>query len=309
LRSNRLARRGTIAGVLVLACLGTTPAWAQDGNTDVDRDDQIVLTGSLTVGADQNVDTALIFNGPATIDGTVREDLVVFNGDTEISGTVEGDVVVLNGSVAVRSGAEVGGDLVTSSTPDVEDGATVRGSRRSVTTNIDWDITWFAGRFLWWLGYTVSVLILGMLLLAFAPGLDGAILEGIRGRLGATIGWGVALFFLIPIAAGILLVTVVGTPLGLFVLLGLALLYTVGYTASVIGLGRLLMSSSSRYVAFLVAWLILRGLALIPVVGGLVWLAAAAWGLGLLAVAIRGPRAERSAMAPPPPPPMPVAAG
>jgi hypothetical protein len=178
-----------------------------------------------------------------------------------------------------------------------------------VTTNIDWDITWFAGRFLWWLGYTVSVLILGMLLLAFAPGLDGAILEGIRGRLGATIGWGVALFFLIPIAAGILLVTVVGTPLGLFVLLGLALLYTVGYTASVIGLGRLLMSSSSRYVAFLVAWLILRGLALIPVVGGLVWLAAAAWGLGLLAVAIRGPRAERSAMAPPPPPPMPVAAG
>jgi hypothetical protein len=308
LRRNRQARRGAIAGLVVLASLSTTPAWAQDGATEDDRDDQIVLSGSLAVGSGENVDTALIFDGPATIEGTVREDLVVFNGDTEISGTVGGDVVVLNGSLVVRSGAEVGGDLVTSSTPDVEDGATVRGSRQSVTTSIDWDLSWFASRFLWWLGYTVSVLILGMLLLAFAPALDRGIVEGIRGRLGATIGWGIALFFLIPIAAGILLFTIVGTPLGLFMLLGLALLYTVGYTASVIGLGRLVMSSSSRYVAFLVAWLILRGLALIPVLGGLLWLAAAAWGLGLLAVAIRGARTS-GALAPPPPPPMPVPAG
>ncbi|HET9672750.1 MAG TPA: polymer-forming cytoskeletal protein [Actinomycetota bacterium] len=291
------------AAVTILA----QPASAQDGGADLDRDDQIVFTGTLTVASDQTVDTALIFNGPATIDGTVRDDLIVFNGDTEVSGTVEGDVVVLNGAVAVRSGAEVGGDLITNGTPEVEDGATVRGSRRSVATNIDWDLTWFAGRFVWWLGYSVSVLILGLLLLAFAPRLDVAILDAIRARLGATIGWGVAMFFLIPIVAGILLFTVVGTPLGLFVLLGLALIYTVGYTAAIAGLGRLLMASSSKYVAFLVAWLILRGIALVPVLGGLTWVAGAAWGLGLLAVAIRSGREPAASIAQPPPPPVPVA--
>ena len=65
------------------------------------------------IGADRTVDTAVIFNGHATVEGTVREDLFVLNGDTEISGTVNGDVVVFNGDVAVRSGAEIGGDLVT----------------------------------------------------------------------------------------------------------------------------------------------------------------------------------------------------
>lgn len=308
-----MARRSTwLALRLVLVSGAATtilaqPAAAQDGGAGADRDDQIVFTGTLTVASDQTVDTALIFDGPATIEGTVRDDLIVFNGDAEISGAVEGDVVVLNGALAVRSGAEVGGDLITNATPEVEDGATVRGSRRNVATNIDWDLTWFAGRFVWWLGYSVSVLILGMLLLTFAPRLDVAIRDAIRARLGATIGWGAALFFLVPIAAGILLFTVVGTPLGLFVLLGLALIYTVGYAVAIVGLGRLLMASSSRYVAFLVAWLILRGIALIPVLGGLTWVAGAAWGLGLVLVVARGARAERPALAPPPPPPMPVA--
>jgi cytoskeletal protein CcmA (bactofilin family) len=296
----------TIA-LAVGAWLLAAPAWAQDVREGADRNDQIVLTGALVVGGDESVDTALIFDGPATIEGTVRDDLLVFNGDADVSGTVEGDVFVFNGDLTVRSGAVVEGDLVTSTTPEVEDGATVRGQQRNVTTNIDWDVTWFASRFVWWLAYSVSVLILGLLLLAFAPTLDDGILAGIRNRLGATIGWGAALFFLIPIAAGALLFTVVGTPLGLFVLLGLALIYTLGYVAAIIGVGRLVMASSSRYVAFLVAWLILRGLALIPVVGGLLWFAAAAWGLGLLAVAIRGARSA-AAPAPPaaPPPPMPV---
>jgi len=51
---------------------------------------------------------------------------------------------------------------------------------------------------------------------------------------------------------------------------------------------------------------ILRLLALIPVVGGLLWFLASVWGLGLLAVAIRH-RAVTTVEPVGPPPPMPPA--
>jgi len=302
--SRRLIRALATAGVLLLSVAG--PASAQDdGSRDVEND-QVVLTGQLLIEEDRTVDTAAIFNGSATIDGSVREDLFVLNGDTEISGTVNGDVVVFNGDVAVRSGAEIGGDLVTQSTPQVEDGATIRGSQTNIATKFDYDMGAFAGRFVWWLGYTVSVLILGLLLLAFAPSLDEAVVEAIRTRLGSSIGWGVALFLLLPLAAVFLLVTVVGIPLGLFVLFALGLIYTLGYTVTTHAVGRLVMRSSSRYVAFLIGLVILRALALIPIVGGLLWLLASVWGLGLLAVAIRAGRTPRTVAAAGAPPPMPV---
>lgn len=303
--SRRLIRALAAAGVLLLSVAG--PASAQDDGSGAGENDQVVLTGHLLIEADRTVDTAVIFNGRATVEGTVREDLFVMNGDTEISGTVNGDVVVFNGDVAVLSGAEIGGDLVTQSTPQVEDGATIRGSQTNIATKFDYDMGAFAGRFVWWLGYTVSVLILGLLLLAFAPHLDEAVVETIRARLGSSIGWGVALFFLLPIAAILLLVTVVGIPLGLFVMLALALIYTIGYAVATHGVGRLVMRSSSRYVAFLIGLVILRALALIPVVGGLLWLLASVWGLGLLAVAIRAGRTPRAVTTAGAPPPMPVA--
>lgn len=306
----RKAKSGSLIGVLVatglmfLALSG--PAWAQDNGSGVDDNDQVVLTGRLLIESGRTVDTAVILNGPATIEGTVREDLFVLNGDTEIWGTVNGDVVVFNGDVTVRSEAEIGGDLVTQGDPTVEDGATIRGSRSNVATKFDFDMAGFAGRSAWWLGYTVSVLILGLLLLAFAPRLDEGVVETMRERLGSSIGWGVGLFFLLPIASVLLLVTVVGIPLGLFVLLALALIYTIGYTVATLGVGRLVMRTSSRYAAFLVGLVILRALALIPVVGGLLWLVASVWGLGLLAVAIRVGRTPRTVTAAGAPPPMPV---
>jgi hypothetical protein len=301
--SRNLIRALATAGVLLVSLAG--PAQAQDDGSGGDENDQVVLTGQLLIEADRTVDTAVIFNGPATIEGTVREDLFVANGDTEIAGTVNGDVVVFNGDVTVRSGAEIGGDLVTQSTPEVEEGATIRGSRSNVATRFDYDVGGFAGRFVWWIGYTVSVLILGLLLLAFAPRLDEAVVT-IRARLGSSIGWGIGLFFLLPIASVLLLFTVVGIPLGLSVLFALALIYTIGYTVATHAVGRLVMRSSSRYAAFLVGLVILRALALIPIVGGVLWLLASVWGLGVLAVAIRAGRMPRAVTAAPPPP-LPVA--
>ena len=292
-----------IAGLLMSLALAS-PAAAQDGATDREEDEQVVLTGGLVVPEGETVGTVVVFNGPVVIEGTVTDSVVVFNGRTEISGTVQEDVVVFNGRVFIRSGAEVGGDVASQQDPEIEDGATVRGSVQNIANRIDWENLGFAGRVAWWIGYTVSSLVLGLLLLLFVPRLDPAIVDVVRTRMGAGFGFGAAAFFLIPIVAVILLVTIVGIPLGIFLLLGLALIYTVGYVGGAHALGRLLVKPpASRFLAFLAGLGILRLAALIPVVGGLLWLVTVVFGLGALAVAARRPAhviVETSTLPPPP---------
>ena len=106
-------------------------------------------------------------------------------------------------------------------------------------------------------------------------------------------------FFLLPIGSVLLLVTVVGIPLGLSLLLALAFIYTLGYVVATVAVGNMILrNSSSRWVVFLVGWIVLRLLALIPVVGGLLWFLGSVWGLGLLAVAIHGRSTDTPATAP-----------
>jgi hypothetical protein len=295
----------TLLAVAIVACvlgIASAPAaFAQDEGGTTGDDDQVVLTGELLVPVGATVGTAVIFNGDATIDGTATESVVAFNGDVEITGTVGNDVVAFNGRVIVRSGAEVGGDIASRQDPQIEDGATVGGEIKGISGRFDLEGFGWVARYVWWFGYTVSTLILGLVLLLFLPGVDGPLADAFRRRTGASFGFGAAIFFLLPIAAVLLLVVVIAIPLGVFLLLALALLYTFGYVAGAHVLGRRLVKQpGSRYVAFLVGWLILRGIGLIPFLGGLVWVVASIAGLGALAIAARG---SRSAPAPPSPAP------
>jgi hypothetical protein len=312
---NATSRRSPAVRAALLTVIGAiaslafaAPAAAQDAGTTT-RQEQVVLTGRLLVEADEAVEAAVIFNGPATVEGTVRESLVVFNGRTVVSGTVGGDVVVFNGAVTVRSGATIEGNLVTGDAPDVESGATVVGEQRRVSADFDATQFGFASRVVWWIGYSVSTLLLGLALLALAPGIDLAIASAVRTRLGASFGFGAAAFFLLPVVAVLLLVIVVAIPLGVFLLLAFALLYTAGYVAGAHALGRRIVASpKSRFVAFLAGWAILRAVALVPFLGGLAWLLATLLGLGVLWVAARGSAPPSPAPDAPAPPPMPVPA-
>lgn len=297
-----------IAGlVCVLVLTLASAAVAQDVSGSSAPDDQVVLTGRLVVPAEESVQTAVIFNGNATIDGTVAETLVVFNGRTQITGTVGEDVIVFNGSVVLRSGARVGGDVVSRQAPQIDEGATIGGSVDDLETRWDfWDVT-FVGRFAWWLAYTVSTLVLGLVLLLLAPGLDPASIRALRDRLGGTIGFGLLWFFLLPIISVLLFVTLVGIPLGLFLLLALALVYSIAYVVGALALGRLFVKvPRSRYVAFLAGWGALRVIALVPFLGGLAWLVATVVGLGTLWVTARAKPQVVVPAAPVPMPPAPV---
>jgi hypothetical protein len=292
-----------LGATLGLGVLMAGPASALDSKDELTDRDQIVMNGRLVIAEGDTVDTAVLFHGSATIAGTVTGSVVVFDGPTEISGHVQEDVFVFNGDVTVRSGAQIDGDLVTSQTPTVEQGATVAGEQQRVSARFDADAIGLASRIVWWIGYSVSTLVLGLLLLLFAPGLDTAIARTARERLGASVGFGALVFFLVPIIAVLFLVIVVAIPLGLFMLLALALLYTLGYVAAAHGIGRLLVKApASRFLAFLAGWAILRVLALVPFLGGLAWVLASIFGLGILWVASRRAAGPMPAQAVPPAP-------
>jgi hypothetical protein len=127
-----------------------------------------------------------------------------------------------------------------------------------------------------------------------------------RESTGAAIGFGLVVFIGLPVVAVLALVTLVGIPLGLGILLALVPIYTVGYVTSVWLLGRRIVKPpTSPSLAFLLGWVILRGLALVPALGGVLWFLGAVFGLGVLVVSAR--RAGRSPEAPSQPAAMPPA--
>ena len=274
--------------VILLAALTVSivPATAQAQEDRQGDDAFVVLTGRAEVTEGQTVDTVVIFNGPAIVDGTVREEVVVFNGSVTVSGQVGADVVAFNGNVTIQSGAEVGGDIVSRRVVVVEDGATVEGDiREDVTRLFDGPFHFLRGRFFWWLAVSISILLLGIVLLLLGPRFLDAVQRSWRAAVGRSIGLGIALFLGLPLLALLSFVTLVGIPFGFGLLMALFAIYTMGYTTSVWILGRQLVKPpSSRFVAFLAGWAIFRLVALVPILAGIVWFVAAVFGLGVLLV-------------------------
>ena len=280
----------TAVAVVVAALAAAPPASAQ---AQSESDAQVVLTGRVDVRAGERTDAVVILDGPAVIDGDVAGPVVALNGDIRVSGTVEEDVVALNGTATITSGARVGGDVVSSRAPQVDPGATVEGETRTVRFSFRalGVLFWLA----WWVAVTVSLLLLGILLLALAPTTTAASYAVARHEVGPSIGWGLLVAVGLPVVSILVMFTVVGIPLGLLGLLSLALLYAMGFIVAALALGRTMIKEpTSRYLAFLVGLVILRVLGLIPAVGGLVTFLASAFGLGALALAgrraARGPR-------------------
>jgi hypothetical protein len=169
-----------------------------------------------------------------------------------------------------------------------------------------------------WIAASVASLLFGLLLILFVPRAAEATARAGRSRVGASIGFGVLLFIGVPVVGGIALVTIVGALFGVAVLTGMVLLYLVAYAAGALTFGRLLLKEPRKpALAFLLGWVILRILALVPVLGGFLFAAAAVWGSGALILAAaragRGRSEGSAASAETPvgsattPPPMPPA--
>ena len=283
-----IVSRALVALAAMVPVLATAaPASAQ---ADSGAETHVVLTGRAEVRAGERAETVVILDGPAVIDGHVDGAVVALNGDIRVSGTVEEAVVALNGRATIAGGARVGGDVVSSKAPQVDAGAIVEGETRTVRFSLRalGFFFWLA----WWVAVTVSLLLLGILLLALAPAAMAASHAVARNEPGRAIGWGLLVAVGLPVISILVMLTLVGIPLGVLGLLSLAVVYATGYVVAALALGRTMVKEPrSRYLAFLAGLGILRVLGLVPVVGGLLTFVAAAYGLG--AIAIAGRRAGR----------------
>jgi cytoskeletal protein CcmA (bactofilin family) len=298
-----MSRLLALAAVLVAGIAVVAP-----GVASADPRDQIVVSGSVVVGPRETVGDVVILDGPVTILGRVRGDVVAVSGRVRIlGGRVTGDVTGVSDPIVLGPRSRVGGDLnYGDEKPVFAPGASVGGKTKKLDIGDAFPFTGFGLLLLLWLAVSVSSLILGLALLAFAPRAADAALVVARDATGAAIGWGALLVFGLPILAVIALVTLVGIPLGVGLLLALTPIYAVGYVTGAWLLGRLILKrpTTSRYVAFLAGWGILRIVALIPILGALGWLVATVFGLGTLIVAAW--RARRASPAAPPAAPAPT---
>lgn len=258
--------------------------------------DQVVITGDVNVPRGQTVGDIVIVDGSVRIQGRVTGDVIAVSAPVRINGPVEGDVVGLAERVVIGPGGRVSGDL---SYADKDPVITVPGAVGGKTEKLDagdWFTPWgvLAAWLALWLAMSISTLLLGLALLWLAPRSLEAALEMARTQTGQAIAIGLAVFFGLPAVAVLLMVTVLGLPLGIALLLALLPIYAIGYTTSAFLLGRAIVRPpTSRFLAFLAGWGILRAIALVPGLGALAWFGATVFGLGALTVALwrsrRGP--------------------
>jgi len=286
-----LARTRPLIAILAFLALAL-PASASAGTRSDSGKPVIVVSGDVTVPAGKTVEGVFIAHGDAAIAGRVDGDVVVLSGDALVSGTIEGDLVTAGGTARLLRTAHVTGDVrYGSDRPVVAGAARVNGD----VTNEDWsgavDFLPFLGGFLIWLAVGVSSFLLGAALLLLVPRAADAVQAQARERIGPVIAIGIAIAICLPIAAVLATAIVVGIPLAIGILLALAPLAAVAYVASAYALGRVLVKPPrGQLLAFFAGLALLRALALVPILGLLVGLAAAVFGLGLLGAAIGAAR-------------------
>jgi hypothetical protein len=294
--------------ILIVVVLGLLPAAvAAQGPGDEDSDDVLIrIDGAIHVRAGETAQSVVVISDNALIEGTV-EYLVVIDGDATITGTVENQVYIVNGTVTLKDGARVGEEVLLYNADAVEEaGATVVGGVHeewggfNVTRGV-----WFG----FWLSMTVTVVGAGLLFAAFGGGqLRGA--AGIMtGEVGPTVLTALIVWIAIPIVAVLAMVTLVGIPFGIGVLVFLLpATWFLGYLVAGTAVGALIVKAKTAggaehpYLPVLVGLLVFQVIALVPFIGGTIAFFAGLVGAGALVyrawLGFRGTTARRAATTP-----------
>jgi hypothetical protein len=273
----------------------------------------MAFNGDVSVPTGDVADGVFVVGGTATISGQV-ESVAVFDGSLVLQGAVVKSVFVTGGSVSIDAASTVTGDVRTlDATVTVDPAASIGGT----VASFEKDLIAASGIlvpafFLFMLGFAVVLLAAGLGLAALAAKQVRAAESLIRHEPGQSLLVGLAGLVVIPVAAILLMITIIGAPLGLAIMfLVWPAAAFVGYLVAGIFIGEwLLQRNPARpiperpYLAAVIDLIALQVISLVPFVGAI----ASLFGFGavlLLAWRIfRRPSPERPVVSPPATQPM-----
>lgn len=256
------------------------------------------LNISGTIGRDLLVGGAK-FSMASTAE--IGGDLLLGASKARIDGLIKGDINSGVDSLTIASTASIQGKLtyISENEANIQSDAQISGTITHKLPDVKEKIATGIGLWGTVIGF-LMILVLGIIIILFAPKRVEAVTESIRTRPWASLGWGAVILVATPIVASIVCITIIGLPLGLITL---ALYAIVIYlTQLFVGLliGKLIIGAYKGVVetrgalvgALALGLAILRFLMLIPFVGFFFRLATILFGLGAILVSERKLRAE-----------------
>jgi len=264
-------------------------AFAEDGEGP---DDLLVRIGAdVRIAKGEKVGAVIVINGDAYIDGEVEDTVLVISGNAIISGKVGGALTVISGNIELQSSAQVDdvasirGDLVRAQ------GATIAGT---IEERDNFGIA--AGvaavfSILFWLAMSVAVVVAGLIFAAIGGHQLKRAAEAMTGDAVGVIVGVVFVWVAIPVIAVLAMVTLIGIPLGIGLLLFvMPTLWFLGYIVAGARLGGALLGLAGRssgdhpFAATTLGLVLLQFGVLVPVLGAIVAALAGLWGAGAIAV-------------------------
>jgi cytoskeletal protein CcmA (bactofilin family) len=263
-----------------------------------------IAAGTVEIGPQASVRRNVsIVAGDIRVVGSIGGYLQAGGGHVFIDGPIQGDVEIATGSIELGPNARIGGrlryasreELIRDPAAQVQGGIerfTPRGSepppqRVEVRTHT------IAG----WL-WSVGLALIAAVLVAVLPALYADVTTTVRTRWAWSVLVGFIALICIPVAALILMFTLIGIPLGVAAIVFYVLLLFVGYVSAGIGIGQAVLQRLQASRAARTAWRVLAAvlgvlavslLGRVPWVGGFVVFAAMLLGIGALLLQA-GPR-------------------
>jgi hypothetical protein len=305
-----MRRTAAFLGALAIALfLFAAPVFAAEPSAGTGRV-LVSIGGDVTLPAGDRADAVIIVNGAATIAGEV-DALIAIDATADLTGARADTVFAVGSTVNLRPGTVVTGDVLVLETLVHQFGdAEVLGQ---VTDTQGWLIGIAAflipSLIVLWIGAALAMIAAGLLLAGIASRQvrSAEILisrEPVRTLVAGLIG-----LIGIPIAAVLLMATVIGLPLGLGVLIGVwPLIAFLGYLVAGIWLGDLMLGRlqpetrrERPYAAALTGLIVLGLVGILPVLGGLIVGVASLFGFGAIVLIAWRALVSRPPVTPPAP--------
>ena len=300
---------GSLAAMLLLFLLATPVALAR---TELQHTGRVLVSvgGDLTLPAGDRADAVVVVRGTATILGEVNT-IVVVDGRVDLAGATAESIVAVRSPVNLGDGTVVLGDIHTLDTTVTRTGsAQVLGQTQSIGYEM-LGVGLFLGPalLLFYLGLALAMMAAALLLVAIGSRQVRAAEAVITHEPLRTLVAGIAGIFIPPLIALAAVVTVVGAPaaIGLIIFLWPAAAF-IGYLVSGIWIGDWILGrlapqrvGERPYLAAVVGIVVLEVMGIIPPLVAI----ASLFGFGAVILAawrsFRGPRTSTAFTARPAP--------